>query len=264
MTKCAVCGFRQASPLLKVNDHTYLQCGSCGYTYIDAVDFGRQSVRHSTPEYELSRINAESKHVEYYGRLSKLMAEFIPSSKHVLDVGCGCGFLLKELMHLGYDAVGVDLGKIRSKYGREKLNVNIVNRNFFDLDQQFGAISMQQFIEHVPNPLDFLTHACRLTPAGGALVVGTPNITPAVFLSRMPRPFGPILGDALGHPPNHCGLFGKNSLSLALERAGFYVVKVINNPTGFMGQSCLRRTTDLLFSSVNLVGVNMLAFAKKR
>ena len=264
MGKCAVCGSKNATVLIKVSGFTYLQCASCGYAYIDELDWSQQEGRYSTPEYEQARINAESKHIDYYERLSKLILGFVPSSSRILDVGCGAGFLLRELNSVGYNALGVDLGEIRAKHGREQLGVDIVNRDFFELNQRVNAISMQQFIEHVPNPLDFFSYAGKLLPSGGGLVVGTPNLTPAVFLARLPKPLGPVLGDALGHPPNHCGLFGQNALGLALEKTGFDLRKVINNPTGFMGHSALRRAADRGFSRLNVVGINMLVFAVKR
>lgn len=167
MEKCTVCGSKEQTDLVKVSNYKYVQCGSCGYAYINELDWAEQSARHNSPEYEQSRINAESKHIAYYQNLSKLFPDFIPLPSRMLDVGCGSGHLLKELKLKGYDALGVDLGEIRAKYGREQLEVDIVTKDFFDLDEQFDAISMQQFIEHVPNPLDFLSHAGKLLPSGG-------------------------------------------------------------------------------------------------
>jgi 2-polyprenyl-3-methyl-5-hydroxy-6-metoxy-1,4-benzoquinol methylase len=123
---------------------------------------------------------------------------------------------------------------------------------------EYNIITMHQLIEHVPNPTDFINQVKSMLSPDGVLVISTPNVAFAKRLAKLPRP---ILGDAFGHPPNHCTLFHPNTIRWILKNNGFKITAIQNNPTGLKTKSKIRHFADLLFKLTNLIGPNMIITA---
>src|SRR5688572_27836090 len=203
MAKCLVCSMDDNSKFIDVGGYIYMTCHSCGGVFLPNIEVNEQKMRHSQPEYKRSRIKVEGKNARHNQWLVDEMSKRIPVGK-VLDVGCGAGYLVRAMCDAGYEAEGVDLGEENIKFASETLNVTVTNEDFLTLNNSYDVISIHQVIEHLPNPGDYISKAHALLPVNGWLVITTPNLSLAKKLAKLPRP---ILGDALGHPPNHCVLF---------------------------------------------------------
>ena len=83
---------------------------------------------------------------------------FIKKNQSMLDIGCGSGVSLIEAAKLGATAFGVEADP-NIKHLAEKLNLNI-SIGDFDKNTYFGKsfdlIVMNQVIEHIPEPNNFL------------------------------------------------------------------------------------------------------------
>lgn len=130
-----------------------------------------------------------------------------------------------------------------------------MNQNFLTMKGSFDIVTMHQLIEHVPNPNDFILQAKSLLARDGLLILSTPNLSFARKMAALPRP---ILGDVLGHPPNHCVLFKPSGMRLMLRNNGIIVKSINNNPTGLMTTSKIRRIADIIFNATKVIGPNMI------
>jgi SAM-dependent methyltransferase len=254
MAACPVCPSKNTTMLISVGNYDYLTCNCCRSAFLELVNQDEQIKGHSGAEYKEARIAVESQH----GLHNKWLAEYILDKKpsgRTLDVGCGSGQFVKAMCDAGYDAIGVDLGEQNKIFARDNLGVEVLNQNFLTMKGNFDIVTMHQLIEHVPNPNDFILQAKSLLARDGLLILSTPNLSFARKLAALPRP---ILGDALGHPPNHCVLFEPSGMRLMLRNHGIIVKSINNNPTGLMTTSKIRRIADIIFNATKVIGPNMI------
>jgi len=101
------------------------------------------------------------------------------SACRVLDVGCGYGRNLGNLMAAGYDALGVDINPdIVAANNRNGLNC-VVASAFMAEERVFDVLVMSHVIEHFP-PLDlkdFMDSYLSHLKVGGHLIIATPLLS---------------------------------------------------------------------------------------
>ena len=135
----------------------------------------------------------------------------------VLDVGCGRGYLLRDLAAKGWSCAGIDIPGSPLPIDAAKLGLDCRNgdacllpwpSNFFDL------VVINHVLEHVRDPWAACLEANRVLCKRGLLYVGVPNY--GSFQSRL---FGtnwfPL------ELPRHIYHFAAASLGLLLRQTGF-------------------------------------------
>ncbi len=117
-------------------------------------------------------------HVAYIKNLFASAAEEYPLDA-VLDVGCGDGFIAKNLADLGLDVLGIDtdehgLRAAREQFGRirTKGKVRFEQLDFLDVKESPGSILASDVLEHLYEPNRFVEHLCLLRPT--VAVISTP------------------------------------------------------------------------------------------
>lgn len=101
----------------------------------------------------------------------------------ILDIGCGGGLLSEPMARLGADVVGADAGEENLPVARlhaEQSGLNIDYRNTTAEDmaaagEEFDAVLNMEVIEHVADPLAFLTACQELLKPGGLHICSTLN-----------------------------------------------------------------------------------------
>jgi|SaaInlStandDraft_3_1057020.scaffolds.fasta_scaffold12798_2 2-polyprenyl-3-methyl-5-hydroxy-6-metoxy-1,4-benzoquinol methylase len=257
MIICPVCSSSDNATFILVNNYQYHSCNDCRAVFLDSIDPQEQIKKHLSVKYKKARIEVEGHHVAH----NRWLAEYIlriKSGGRSLDVGCGSGRFVKAMHDNGFDASGVDLGAENKNFARDNLGVTVLNKDFLNMTGGYDVITLHQLIEHVPNPSEFIARAQSMLSHDGVLVISTPNLAFARKLAGLPRP---ILGDALGHPPNHCILFEPNTIRRIIENNGFKVIAIRNNPTGLQTNSKIRHLADLVFNFTNFIGPNMIITA---
>ncbi len=152
-------------------------------------------------------------------------------SKNVLDVGCGNGILVKELLKRGFNAYGIDA----AHDGIEIANANESEKRFFvcDVDSQklpdeiadlkFDTIVSTQTIEHLYSPGDYIRFCASVLPVGGILIITTPyhgwlkNVL--IALTNMFDYHVMALNDG-----GHIKFFSKRTMHALLSDNGFRVI----------------------------------------
>ena len=139
----------------------------------------------------------------------------------LLDVGCGDGQFLSEMLKLGWKGSGIDFDAAAVENGRKKYGLDLAVGEFMSAEypeRGFDAVTMSHVIEHVPDPIACLEKCRRLLPPGGRLVVTTPN-TGSLGHQRFKDCWRGL------EPPRHLHIFTPGLLAECARRAGLRVVR---------------------------------------
>lgn len=107
----------------------------------------------------------------------------------IADIGCGGGLLCEPMARLGANVVGVDAAERNIPVARlhaEQQGLEIDYRHttaeaLVEAGEQFDAVLNMEVVEHVADPLAYLTACQRLLRPGGLQVCSTINRNPRSF-----------------------------------------------------------------------------------
>lgn len=144
--------------------------------------------------------------------------------KTLLDIGCGTGAFLKSLKGTGWFGVGVELSKEGTQIA-VNLGVNVRNISLEDFAATkpglFGAVTLLNVLEHVPDPLETLLITKSLLAPSGTICIRVPN-----DFSELQTCADEKLnaGKWWVASPDHINYFNFESLQELVELAGMEVV----------------------------------------
>ncbi|CAO3460142.1 hypothetical protein [Azospirillum argentinense] len=216
-------------------------CGRCGTAFFPTL---RQ------PEYESAQ--ATDAALAFYleqGAGIDVMAEPLsaidPSKvRRYLEIGCGFGFSLDVARTLfGWSVQGIDPG-FAARAGRDLLGLDISStylRTPADAGPDpFDLVLCSEVVEHIFEPLDFLSILRGVLAPGGTLLLTTPNAG-----AIAPDTAGGVLVPLLS-PGYHVTLYSREGFEALLRRAGFTAVSVSEHgPTLRATAAMTEGTADL-------------------
>jgi 2-polyprenyl-3-methyl-5-hydroxy-6-metoxy-1,4-benzoquinol methylase len=102
------------------------------------------------------------------------------TSGTVLDIGSGYGYFRKALEQSNYQHVGIEVSKhacniCKSLYVFDTYN-GILNDYVNIFQNKFDIVTLWDVIEHIPDPIQFLSEINSVLKPGGYVVIKTPNI----------------------------------------------------------------------------------------
>jgi SAM-dependent methyltransferase len=147
----------------------------------------------------------------------------------MLDVGCGAGQLLLRAINMGYQAQGLDTDPLAIRFASEHvgLPVRLGSLDALRATESFDVISIIGVLEHIQDPVAFLSQASGHLNPGGEMLIGVPN---ADSLNRWVSGRSQHDWDMFLEP-GHLYHYGHNSLVRVAGRAG---LKVLRWNTGTM------------------------------
>lgn len=172
----------------------------------------------------------EKENPEVQGEFKEVLKLYTPLlNERVLEIGCNTGEfceLLSRKSNLVPIGVDINTDAIRiAKAKYPKLNFQVLD--FFDLENKFDVIYMQNVIEHLKNPEKALIKLENLLNPGGKLIITCPNnwaYTSKLFCWIMNRKFC--------YDPTHISEFNPSELSKLIGDAGFNILKIKTKPLG--------------------------------
>jgi SAM-dependent methyltransferase len=190
--RCQKCGFQFFDPKLAGNEHFYsdLHAQMPGY-YSPA-----------RPENERNARFAQER-----------------GFRNILDVGCGTGFALDAARALGLQTFGIELNPGAAEEARSRGHT-VFSCLLQDLDSRwyaaFDLISLNQLLEHVPDPVILVKDCVRLLSPKGVIAIAAPN-------SEGILRFHPWM--ALNWPPHHLSRWRRRDFHRLSEKCELKVVK---------------------------------------
>lgn len=267
---CPICQVDFPLPWGEKNGFDILQCVSCSHIFANlgdkkipdgSEDHFREKITNGQMESDLDYYKhlcgGEEKGAPTYvtashvlRMLSKLMHK---SSKKLLDIGCGSGYLVHKASVSGYSALGIDpggWGQIAA--GDKGISVKQCYLSDDTFDFKFDVITATDVLEHIPDPIEFLKLLASYINSDGYIVISIPYADSIEAKLKGDR------WDMI-EPPTHSQFFGKSSLSEALKRSGLVVESKfqynIRHLKGLSKYKIIRWLVDVLLPGPQLICV---------
>lgn len=145
----------------------------------------------------------------------------------ILDVGCGNGYFLKWMQKQGWQVYGVEISKAASqvaqRHGLEVYNGELPKAKY--PSDYFDVVTMNQVLEHVYSPSEYVQEAKRILKPNGILIICVPNIQS--FEERIFQEHWYALD-----VPRHLYFFDIAKLKGLLERNNFEIRNVLSKSFG--------------------------------
>lgn len=281
MTPCPVCGGNSFARLHLFDvpsrydgkKYPLLRCRGCGLVrpfplpYSEATKYEIYDEGGLTKCYDPKSKTIDFGSAEYsdYFKNFRFYADYIKkyhiSGRH-LDIGCGCGHLMRTSARFGLEPEGIELNpgisKVMVQAGFKVHNTELGDRfpeGYYDL------ATMNHVLEHIEGLDGFLKEVCRVLKPGAYLIMAVPYIDG--LMPRLLRTYW--YGHGHGQ---HLNMFSKKSLEMLLGRNGLLVVEMKTGsmdyaPLGF--PAILRKAIDSVCAAIASAGMgdNLVVVARK-
>jgi SAM-dependent methyltransferase len=233
----------RARAVLSVGHYYFRRCEECrSWTCLPRPNAAEQAAIHNSgdyfehPYFRLRRAITPSQRRRcraVFERLSVAIDLALLRGEPLLDVGCDTGTFLKAAhQEFGVKPVGIDVAA-RSVEEVQRQGIEAYCTTLEEAPPQLAglvAITAIDVIEHVADPVAFLSQTrLRLKP-GGVAYLETPNIQSAVYrVGLLLAHLAPSRADALLErlfPPQHVQYFTPRSFADLADRVGLEVVSL--------------------------------------
>jgi 2-polyprenyl-3-methyl-5-hydroxy-6-metoxy-1,4-benzoquinol methylase len=244
---CPACGGEGEDIFLKFG-YTHKLCGKCFTTWCSPRPANDLLTEYYTSSEAtkfwtslLIQTNAERKAVQYYPRVEQLVgvlkndADFTPEL--AVDLGAGSGAFALVLKNIEYFqkvlAVDFDIDCCNAcqKVGLETLQGSVESLE----ENQVSLITMNDMIEHLFSPREFLEKCYASLRNGGYISIACPNGEGFDFKIMKEKTVNIT-------PPEHLNYFNPESLEILLNSAGFEVV--LSETPGMLDVQIVKRAFE--------------------
>lgn len=225
-TSCPLCGAAEQRPRLERDGYRIVQCCACGFLFVSPPPTAQELADfYQRPEYYAG---SGLGYADYFAqrpiheadarrRLARI-ERLVGGRGRVLDVGCAAGFFLHVAQGRGWQPLGVELSAGMAAHAADLIG-RPVARSLDELAAAPGtldAVTMWEYIEHIPQPRAEVERLGALLRPGGVLALSTPNTSywTAAHRPERWREF---------KPPAHIGFFTPATLRRMLESCGLRV-----------------------------------------
>lgn len=185
---------------------TIIECRHCGYAHVFPM-YSEQELE----EYYANVFSESTPSHLWFEKVQNIL--HWKTSGTILDLGCWEGIQLEHFVKAGWQCTGLELNKkaaaISQAKGIEVLQVSI--KDFFTrcAGQTWDVINVAYVLEHIPQPVEFLSQIKTHLKTGGILILEVPNefnpFQMAYLRKQHVDPYWIFL-------PEHVNYFNKESL----------------------------------------------------
>ena len=183
VSSCPLCGNEKYTQELEKYGSPLLRCDHCELRFHEKIPADPRDEYHDPEHIIYPMDDSFEEHyryrVERFGReRARLLERYCGDlkNKKILDVGCGNGYCLAALKETGAKCVGAELSEKWARFTMEKTGLPVYNEpleNFPEKD--FDIITIFDVIEHIEQPVPFITAARNLLKPKGHILIYTPN-----------------------------------------------------------------------------------------
>ena len=188
---CHVCGARNETALVRDEEKTIFECGTCRLLYTRFNDtkvfsygdsyfeeeyeaqYGRTYLEDRINIDELNRVRLETMNALFDKSFKNHTGE-----KRLFEAGAAYGFFLDLARESGWEVRGVEPSAAAVSYAGDKLHLPVAEGVFPDVElesEQFHALAMWYTLEHVPELGPVMEKIYISLKQGGVLAFSTPN-----------------------------------------------------------------------------------------
>jgi SAM-dependent methyltransferase len=204
-----------------------VRCPACGFIYQNP----RPSEEERLKSYR-GYLPEAAEEIEAWGRMMEpvfrkaadLIEHHIPRGR-LLDVGTGYGFFPALMQSRGWKVMGLEASSRGARYGKKRWGLQILARPWEKAsfhEEEFDVVTAFYVIEHLPDPLAFLSEVHRILRPNGMIVLRYPHTTPIKTILSLMR-----VNNRLYHLPFHLSDFSPQSMRRALAKVGFAQIKTV-------------------------------------
>jgi 2-polyprenyl-3-methyl-5-hydroxy-6-metoxy-1,4-benzoquinol methylase len=204
--------------------YTIVKCQNCGLIYANPHHQANVILHNYEEVVDKLYLEEREGRVLTFRRNLHPLEKLIPPdrSRKLLDVGCYIGVFLEIAQERGWEAWGVEPSHWAVREARRR-GLRVLEGTLDNVhlaEESFDVITMWDVIEHLPDPMRELRESYRLLKKGGLICIHTMNIESP--LARLMGHRWPWLMEM------HLYYFSPRTLSAMLKKAGFTVVKMLN------------------------------------
>lgn len=220
---CPLCAGRDDDPALTKDGYQIVRCRGCGLVYVNPrLPVGDLEQLYSdqviSPAAYYVRTEAQDER-SFAARVALIERWRKPG--RLLDLGCGPGTFSVAARARGWETIGLDINATSVAHCRAR-GLDVIAGAFPHpalAGQTFDVVAMNDFLEHLTDPLGALRTVRSLLAPGGVVFISTPDVGAA--MARLTK------GRWLHLKPNeHIVYFDRATIRRALEATGFRVEHV--------------------------------------
>lgn len=128
--------------------------------------------------YSSKSENLSKKVQPQHMRILKSLNALKPGRGTLLDVGCFEGDFLNVAKDTGWNVFGTEISKKAISSAKSNYGINVDKGRLIYIkykENQFDVVTMNDVIEHLPNPNDYVSKVSKILKSGGIFYIGTPN-----------------------------------------------------------------------------------------
>jgi len=223
---CNLCGKSGdgISILFEKGGFSVVRCPDCGLCFVNPQLRQSELWKRYSEEYFRKEYLPAYAAVDLHARYRSILNWLRPYRKtgRLLDVGGGVGFFLSEAKRDGWSVQGTEIAEYAAHYGREEFDLDILLGELTELnlpEEHFDVVTMWETIEHLQDPLAYLTEINRILRIGGLVALSTVNLDSLSYLILRDRWW--VIG-----PSEHIFYFTPHTLTRMLQKAGFAIIEM--------------------------------------
>jgi SAM-dependent methyltransferase len=211
---------------------TYYHCPSCDLIFAEQIMDNKAVIANYRHDYfdACARDQMSEQRKKIYRQALALLEKFQKPGS-LLDIGCGCGFFLKEAKDHGWHVLGVDPSLKSIEYSRSLIGDAAICGilNDIPVDRLFDTIVLINVLDHIIDAFGQLKIIHRFLTPGGTLYMRFPNGVFHTFLIRLSRRF-PIVEFMRSYLILHEYAFTPSTIKRCLNDLGYTDIQVMNAP----------------------------------
>lgn len=234
MDTCMVCNQNKVMADFQFNHYEVYACGNCGFRWLNPQPTDMELSKIYSNQYFLDEGDTEI--TETVNKLKRATAalyleqliKIISTSQmqlSLLEIGCGMGDFLLEAHAKGFAVSGLEVTDHLVEFTNRRLGFPGVQKGYLESSgfnqESFDIVAFFDVIEHVRNPLDFMTHVNSLLRKSGKVYIVTPSLDSwsAKLLGK----------NWMEYKVEHLSYFNRKAITLLLEQTGFHKIKFQSN-----------------------------------
>ncbi|MBN1996256.1 class I SAM-dependent methyltransferase, partial [candidate division KSB1 bacterium] len=204
MTRCPICSGTKSRLIIHLHDHfcsgeefSLYECLSCHvvstWPIPDADNIqryysGKEYISHKTSSRDpLNKLLLLARRITMYLR-RRLVEKNIPLPGSLLDIGCGTGAFLSEMMAAGWQVDGIEADAAARQTAEQNLNIAIQPPDkLYTLTKTYDAVTLWHVLEHMQNLPRLVIQFKKMLAPSGELFIAVPNL-----FSKDAKAYGPF------------------------------------------------------------------------